>query len=228
MTTYNATKICYKYDKETYKYAGMAEATLNLARTAKTGVATYDFPNDDSTFYTFVEPPVVDDTRTPIIEEHETLVFNTMFGDWSTQVAWRTGVKLTPIKPSEAVFSDINVRLIDYEKDKFLTEDAKAVFQSIYRLFTTEEGEIPYYRAYGCKMKRFIQYPLTQGTANSIYNYLKEKVEMFEPRGQLISSEVYANPSDNTLCMKIWVQCKATGETGVLPDLFVKVNRNRK
>ena len=77
-------------------------------------------------------------------------------------------------------------------------------------------------------MKRFIQYPLTQGTANSIYNYLKEKVEMFEPRGQLINSEVYANPSDNTLCMKIWVQCKATGETGVLPDLFVKVNRNRK
>ena len=55
MTTYNATKICYKYDKETYKYAGMAEATLNLARTTKTGVATYDFPNDDSTFYTFVE-----------------------------------------------------------------------------------------------------------------------------------------------------------------------------
>ena len=138
MTTYDATKICYKYDKETYKYAGLDKATLNKERTEKTGRPVYDFPVDDKAFFTFVEPPVVDDTRTPVIEEHETLVFNTMLGDWTTQVMWKTNNKRAEA-PSDVVFSDINVRLLDYEKDKFLTEDAKAVFQSIYRLFTTEE-----------------------------------------------------------------------------------------
>lgn len=227
MTTYDATKICYKYDKETYKYAGLDKATLNKEKTEKTGRPVYDFPVDDKAFFTFVEPPVVDDTRTPVIEEHETLVFNTMLGDWTTQVMWKTNNRRVEA-PSDVVFSDINVRLLDYEKDKFLTEDAKAVFQSIYRLFTTEEGEIPYYRAYGCRMKRFLQYPLTQQTATAIYNYLKEKVEQYETRGRVINSNVYADVSNNTLRMEIWVQCKATGETGVLPDLYVKVNRNRK
>lgn len=228
MTTYNATKICYKYNQETYKYAGMALATLNIARTEKTGRATYDFPTDDNTcFYTFVEPPVLDDTRTPVIEEHESLIFNTMMNDWTSQVGYK--VTKTPLQPAKgAVYSDINTRLIEPEKDKFLSEDAKAVFQSIYRLFTTEEGEIPYFRAYGCRMKKFLQYPLTQDTANAIYNYLKEKVTNFEARGTLISSEVAADPNNNTLRMSIYAQCIATGETGVLPDLFVKVNRNRK
>lgn len=230
MTTYDATKICYRYNQETYVYAGMAEATLNKERTAKKGYAVYDFPEEDlkvPCFYTFVEPPVVDDTRTPVIEEHETLVFNTMQNDWTTQVGYKAINKKVE-EPSQVVFSDINVRLLDYEKDKFLTTDAKAVFQSIYRLFTTEEGEIPYYRAYGCRLKKFIQQPLTESTATSIYNYLKEKVEIYETRGRLIKSEAYADMSNNTIKMVIWAQCKATGETGVLPDLFVKVNRNRK
>jgi phage baseplate assembly protein W len=120
------------------------------------------------------------------------------------------------------VFSDINVRLFD-NTDKLLSTDAQAVFQSIYRLLTTMEGEIPYHRAYGCNLKRFLQYPLTENTANAIFEYCKTKVKEFEERGTLISANAIADYPNNILKMQLVVQVTATGETGVLPDLNVRV-----
>ena len=74
------------------------------------------------------------------------------------------------------VFSDINVR------DPFVTSsldtmlyDTKTIVQGVWRLLTTEEGEIPNFRQYGLNVKRFSQYPLTNDTVNGIYNYVKEQ-----------------------------------------------------
>jgi phage baseplate assembly protein W len=120
------------------------------------------------------------------------------------------------------VYSDINVRLFS-DEDKFLTTDAKAVFQSIYRLLTTMEGEIPYHRSYGCNLKRFLQYPLNEDTANAIFEYCQAKVNQYETRGSLISANAIADYDNNTLKMQLVVQVAATGETGVLPDLNVRV-----
>lgn len=122
---------------------------------------------------------------------------------------------------SQVVFSDINTRVIRPSVDKFLTTDAEAIFQSLWRLFTTMEGEIPYFRAYGCNLKKFEQLPLTEATADRIFDYLVEKVEKWETRGKLISANAKADYNNNTLYLQIVVQCKATGETGVLPDLKV-------
>ncbi len=122
---------------------------------------------------------------------------------------------------AQVVFSDINARIIRPTVDKFLTTDAEAVFQSLWRLFTTHEGEIPYFRAYGCNLKRFEQLPLTETTADRIFDYLTSKVERWETRGKLVSANARADYNNNTLYMQIVVQCKATGETGVLPDLKV-------
>lgn len=122
------------------------------------------------------------------------------------------------------VYSDVNTRATENLGTAFLTSDAKAVFQSIWRLITTIEGEIPYYRAYGCNLKRFLQFPLTQRTADTIFEYVQNKVNEFEPRGKIISATADADISRNTLKMKFYVQVQATGETGVLPDLDVIVN----
>ena len=223
MATYDSTKICYKYNKETYIYEGVDEAQLDLhsLRTSKT--PKYILPIN----CTFVEPPVVDDSGIPLLEEGETLVFNSILESWSPLPKYEAE-RPKLVKASNVVYSDMNTRFMDYEQDRFLTSDAKAVFQSIYRLITTDSGEIPYYRAYGCNLKRFIQSPLTERTANAIYEYLKEKVEEYEPRGRIVSSEVGADLNNNILRMKLYVQCVATGENGVLPDLYVKVNRNRR
>lgn len=125
------------------------------------------------------------------------------------------------------VYSDINTRAQNPDEDKFLSEDAKAVFQSIWRLITTEELEIPYYRSYGCNLKRFLQYPLTESTADYIFEYVKKRVSEFETRGSVINAKAYADVSNNTIRMELYVKVNATGETGVLPDLNVAVNRNR-
>ena len=56
-------------------------------------------------------------------------------------------------------------------------EDTKVVVQSIWRLLTTEEGEIPYFRDYGLSLKKYMQYPLSKATADEIYQYVKGKIE---------------------------------------------------
>ena len=124
------------------------------------------------------------------------------------------------------VYSDINTRAINKQNTEFLTSDAKAVFQSIWRLLTTIEGEIPYYRGYGCNFKRFLQFHQTSRTADLIFEYAQAKVNEFEPRGRIVSASAEADISKNTLSMKFYVQVEATGETGVLPDLNVIVNGN--
>ena len=122
---------------------------------------------------------------------------------------------------SQVVFSDINTRIIRPKEDKFLTTDAEAVFQSIWRLVTTHEGEIPYFRAYGCNLKRFEQLPLTESTADRIVDYLISKEERWETRGKIIAADAKADYNNNSLYLQLYVQCNATGETGVLPDLKV-------
>ena len=59
------------------------------------------------------------------------------------------------------IFSDLNVR------DEFVTDskavmiyDSTDIIQSVWRLLTTEEGEIPNFRNYGLDVKRYCQYPL--------------------------------------------------------------------
>ena len=121
----------------------------------------------------------------------------------------------------EVVYSDLNTRVIRPSVDKFLTTDAEAVFQSLWRLFTTMEGEIPYFRNYGCNLKIFEHLPLTESSADRIFEYLTDKVSTWEPRGTLVSADAKADYNNNALYMQLYVQCKATGETGVLPDLQV-------
>ena len=99
------------------------------------------------------------------------------------------------------------------------------MFHSIWILVTTSEGEIPYFRSYGCNLKIFLQYPLTERTADTIFEYVHNKVAEYETRGKIISAEAQADVSNNILRMRFYVQVNATGETGVLPDLDVIVNR---
>ena len=81
------------------------------------------------------------------------------------------------------IFKDLNVR------DPYVTDstdvmiyDSKVIVQSIWRLMNTEEGEIPNFRNYGLNIKQFMQYPLTEETVSSIYNYVKSRIEAFEDR----------------------------------------------
>lgn len=114
--------------------------------------------------------------------------------------------------------------------DKFVSDstdiylyDTKVVVQSIWRLITTEEGEIPNFRIYGLSIKKFCQYPLTPETINLIYNYVKDRVKAFEERGTVIRADVNANFENQEVYYNFYVQVNATNEIVKLPTWTVKI-----
>lgn len=122
------------------------------------------------------------------------------------------------------IFKDLNVR------DEFVTDskdvmiyDTKVVIQSIWRLMTTEEGEIPNFRNYGLNIKQFLQYPLTDETVNTIYNYVKNRVEAFEERADIIKSDVDVNFETGYIYMIFYLRMKSTGDIVKLPLFTIKV-----
>ena len=123
------------------------------------------------------------------------------------------------------IFADLNVR------DEFVTDskeilvyDTKVVVQSLWRLLTTEVGEIPNFRNYGLNVKQFMQYPLTDSTVRMIYDYVKGRVEAFETRAQIIKANVDVDFDQGLLYMVFIMQVKATGELISLPTWTVQVS----
>jgi phage baseplate assembly protein W len=123
------------------------------------------------------------------------------------------------------IFADLNVR------DDFVTDsknvliyDTKVVVQSIWRLLTTEEGEIPNFRNYGLNVKQFMQYPLNDSTVRTIYNYVKDRVQAFETRAEVIKTQVDVDFEAGWLLMVFIIRIKATGELISLPTWTVQVS----
>lgn len=122
------------------------------------------------------------------------------------------------------IFQDLNVRdtFVTPSTD-FLIVDSKAVVQSIWRLITTQEGEIPNFRSYGLNIKQFSQYPLNKDTIQTIYGYIKNRVSRFEQRGEVIKTDVNVDIEGQTIYYDLFVRVKKTGELIKLPTWTINV-----
>lgn len=123
------------------------------------------------------------------------------------------------------IFSDLNVR------DEFVSDstsvmlyDSKDVVQSVWRLLTTEEGEIPNFRNYGLSMKRYCQYPLTADTIQDMYDYVKGKIETYETRVDVIRADADVNFEQGLVIFDFYLRLKATGEAVKIPTWTVQVS----
>lgn len=123
------------------------------------------------------------------------------------------------------VLQDINVRdeFVSKSTD-FLLHDEKVIVQSLWRLITTQEGEIPNFRIYGLDIKKFSQYPLTAETVQAIYNYVKGRVSAFETRAQVVKADVDANFETGEVFMSLYVQIVSTGNVIKLPTWVIQVS----
>ena len=122
------------------------------------------------------------------------------------------------------IYQDLNVR------DEFVTNstdillyDEKVIVQSVWRLLTTEEGEIPNFRIYGLNIKRFMQYPLTKDTINYIYNYVKNRVSAFEERATVVKADVDVDFERQIISMAFYIQLNNTSNVVKLPIWNIKV-----
>jgi phage baseplate assembly protein W len=122
------------------------------------------------------------------------------------------------------VYQDLNVRdeFVTNSTD-FLIYDEKVIVQSIWRLLTTQEGEIPNFRIYGLNVKRFSQYPLTKETINTIYNYVKNRIAAFEERATVVRADVDASFERQVISMSFYIQMNTTGSIVKLPVWNIKV-----
>lgn len=126
--------------------------------------------------------------------------------------------------PNRYINSDLNVRLSEVNsQDTTVIVDKEAVLQSIYRLFKTEEGEIPFYRAYGLDLKQFLQKPLGEALAREINEYVSGKLEAFEQRAEVYKVNAVSNYTDNSVVLQYYVKIKATGEIIGLEPLAVPI-----
>jgi phage baseplate assembly protein W len=123
------------------------------------------------------------------------------------------------------VYSDLNVRdpLVSTSTAVMLY-DTKTIVQGVWRLLTTEEGEIPNFRNYGLDIKRFSQYPLTSKTVDAIYNYVKDRVEAFETRAEIIRANVDVDFEQGVIYMVFFLRMRASGEVVQLPIFNVQVS----
>lgn len=123
------------------------------------------------------------------------------------------------------VYSDLNVRdrAVSSSTDVMLY-DTKTVVQGVWRLLMTEEGEIPNFRNYGLDIKRFSQYPLNSRTVDGIYNYVKDRVESFETRTEIIKADVDVDFEQGVIYMVFFLRMRASGEVVQLPVWSVQVS----
>lgn len=122
------------------------------------------------------------------------------------------------------ILQDLNVRdeFVTTSTD-FLIYDEKVIVQSVWRLITTQEGEIPNFRVYGLDVKKFMHYPLTKETVETIYNYVKNRVNAFEERASIIKADVDVNFNTGVISMAFYLQITVTGNVVKLPTWNISV-----
>ena len=123
-----------------------------------------------------------------------------------------------------SIYLDLNARVpaVTTSLDVMI-EDTKVIVQSVLRLITTEEGEIPNYRSYGLNLKQFSQYPLTKQTASMIAKYTEDKVRAYEQRVDILNTLMEADYINSAINMKMVLRIKSTGEIVQLPAIAVNV-----
>lgn len=126
--------------------------------------------------------------------------------------------------PNKYINSDLNVRLSEVnDSDTAIIVDKEAIMQSLYRLFGTEEGEIPFYRGYGLNLKQFVQKPLGQSLAQDIDEYVSGKIEQYEQRVEVYKVNAVCNYEDTSVTLQYYVKVKSTDEIIGLEPLSIPI-----
>ena len=128
------------------------------------------------------------------------------------------------MNPNRYINSDLDVRLQEVNsQDTTVIVDKEAVMQSIYRLWGTEEGEIPYYRGYGMNLKQFLQKPLGPMLARDIKEYVDGKIEAYEQRVEVYKVNAASDYVNQSVILQYYVRIKTTGEIVGLEPLVVPI-----
>ena len=101
--------------------------------------------------------------------------------------------------PSQQSFKDLKVTFKSHPVtgDLMVTKDDAAVKQSVVNLLLTVNGERPFDDQIGTNLSALLFEPLDYATAAGIRQEIKQVIKLYEPRVELISTDVEPSFNDN-------------------------------
>ena len=107
----------------------------------------------------------------------------------------------TPLTAKKSLYSDFHMDFFrnPVSLDLALNRDEEAVKQSIRNLLLTDRGERPFQPNLGSDLRKMLFENLTPNTSLTMREMVRETIEQYEPRAQLIGVDIIATPDANAV-----------------------------
>ena len=105
------------------------------------------------------------------------------------------------------LYSDIDLTLSTKSSgqvgDIYKKTDASAVKQAVKTLILTNRFEKPYRPAFGGNLSAMLFELATEETGEEIIERISRSIERFEPRAKILNVDVFSNPNQNALSVRL-------------------------
>jgi phage baseplate assembly protein W len=111
----------------------------------------------------------------------------------------------TPLTGKKSLYADFHMDLFQnpVSLDLARNTDEEAVKQSIRNLLLTDRGERPFQPLLGSDLRQLLFENFTPDTVVIAKQMVRETIENYEPRANLIGVDILANPDVNTISVVV-------------------------
>ena len=124
-------------------------------------------------------------------------------------------------------FKDLNITFKKHPvtNDVVVSKDASAIKQAIVNLLLTNKGERLMNPEYGSDIRRFLFEPLDYGTAFQIKGNIRDTLERFEPRINVLDIKCKLNFTDNGFDVELQYSVRGTDDPPIAVEFFLARTR---
>ena len=124
-------------------------------------------------------------------------------------------------------FKDLNITFKKHPvtNDIVVSKDASAIKQAIVNLLLTNKGERLMNPNYGSDIRRYLFEPLDYGTAFQIKGNIRDTLERFEPRINVLDIKCKLNFTDNGFDVELQYSVRGTDDPPIAVEFFLARTR---
>ena len=124
-------------------------------------------------------------------------------------------------------FKDLNITFKKHPvtNDIVVSKDASAIKQAIVNVLLTNKGERLMNPRYGSDIRRFLFEPLDYGTAFQIKGNIRDTLERFEPRINVLDIKCKLYFTDNGFDVELQYSVRGTDDPPIAVEFFLARTR---
>ena len=124
-------------------------------------------------------------------------------------------------------FKDLNITFKKHPvtNDVVVSKDASAIKQAIVNVLLTNKGERLMNPRYGSDIRRFLFEPLDYGTGFQIKSNIRDTLERFEPRINVLDIKCKLNFTDNGFDVELQYSVRGTDDPPIAVEFFLSRTR---